>query len=282
MYHVHFVGIVYFNVCKRDGKIALVPNGTRGGGHIPLHYASFFIEESLHDSDNWWPDRKLLRTISIDNPDHSSSDVNLIEFRITKPAEITFDCGDETLECVNIDKTLPELKVIAPGFELDLDKPDIIAKLDVPGGKLEAFRFDNDELAVVRWTITKHSTPITITAKEGADVRRITLKNVEEPEVVFGHTADLIQTAAENLQREAARPNTRGSKADGGGAMTGAHHFLLYARIDKQRDEKKFTKLNKLPNYHALNDLPFKHPYLTFLLQLEEIPLPGCVPTCCA
>jgi len=35
MYNVHFVGIVYFNVCKRDGKIALVPNGTRGEGTFP-------------------------------------------------------------------------------------------------------------------------------------------------------------------------------------------------------------------------------------------------------
>jgi len=288
MYQVHFVGIVYFNVCKSDNKIALVPNGTRGNGHIPPHYASLFIEESLHDSDSWWRDRKFVRTISVQNPDRSTREVNLLEFRITKPAEITFDCGDETLECVNIDKTLAELKVVAPGFDLDLDKPDIIAKVNVPGGKLEAFRFAVDELATVQWTIWKHSVPITITAKEGADVRRITLKhNDGPPEVVFSHTPDLIQTAMDNMQRSAAGEKAqKAQKAPqapphgAAGAMPNTHHFRLYAKLDKQRDENKFT--GALPIYRGVSELPSTHPYLTFLRQLEEIPLPGCVPTCCA
>jgi hypothetical protein len=284
MYYVHFAGIIYFNVCTADGKIALVPNGTAGIDRIPPHIASFFIEVDRHDSDSWWADQKHLVEVEIQAGGGSGKrKVKLFEFRIPKRAVITFDCGDAKLDPINFG-ALPQLTKIAPGFVLDLKDTDAIAELPLPGGELEVFRFGNDELAVVRWTITKHSDPITITADAGDGLKRVTLKRIGKgapPEIVFSNTPDLIKSANERLARERAGLNpSAGRNAEHEHGKI--HHLRLYARLDKERDARKF-KDQDLPTYEKLNKLPSPHhPYLQYLLEVEEIPLPGCVPTCCA
>jgi len=48
------------------------------------------------------------------------------------------------------------------GFVLD-DYPDAIAKVPLPGGALEVLRFGAS--TIVRWLISEHDDPITITAR---------------------------------------------------------------------------------------------------------------------
>jgi len=283
MYSVHFVGIIYFHVCTTDRKIALVPNGINGDGHVPPHYASFFIEASLHDSDTWWRDQKFNRQLQMETALAKPGTFDVLEFRIPKPAVITFDCGDETLETKDLDIGLPQLKKIDPRFVLDLNDVDTIAQMAIPGGKLQAFQFGGDA-SVVSWTITKHSDLVTITASAGDEIKRITLKRFDRhasPEIVFSNTPDLITARSEPPgHTEIDHP---GHKETGSGTTPSNHaggHFTLYAKLDKNRDERGLENPT-LPNVRVLDEWPFEHRYLLFLLQKEQIPMPGCVPTCC-
>ena len=65
-----------------------------------------------------------------------------------------------------------------------------------------------------------------------------------------------------------------------GHGFAGAGHFMLYAKLDKRRDESKFTN-PKLPDFARLTPLPFSHPYLAFLSDMDEVPDGACVPSCC-
>jgi len=274
MYSVDFVGIIYFHVCTGDRKFALVPNGLTGDGHVPPHYASFFIEASMHDSDNWWRDQKFNRQVDVETSFTKTRPFDVLEFRIPKPAEITFDCGDKTLVTTDLDSGLPQLKKIDPHFELDLTGADTIAKMTIPGGALQAFQFG--DASVVRWTITKHSDLVTITVNAGDETKRITLKRFDDrssPGIVFSNTVDMLKARDEHTGDLA---NTNGTAAHD---HTG--HFTLYAKLDKNRDPRGLEN-PKLPDVRALKKLPdVTHPYLLFLLQAPQIPLPGCVPTCC-
>jgi len=280
MYHVQVVGIVYFNVCTTEPKVALVPNGTQADGHIPQHNASFFIEEGLHDSDTWWRQYKFVRPIEFETDRiNRTRSVNLLEFRIPSRAEITFDCDDTKLETVDLDTGLPQLSKVDPRFDLDLEDPDIIARFQIPGGKLQAFQFG--DASIVRWTISKHSGPITITARTAEETKRITLKSVKgdkAPEIVFSNTIDMIGQDHSHEEGPGAKKDLTGP---GHGHDHAGGHFVLYAKINKGRDERGLEN-PELPDVTLLQELEFEHPYLRFLLQQEQIPLPGCVPTCCA
>ena len=272
MYKVHFAGLIYFHVCTTESRQALVPDGTEAVGHIPSHYASIFIELAQHDSDNWWPTSKIARQVSLRRGPVSFQAVDVLEFRIPERAEISFACGDTALDTSNLDVVLPQLKKIDDQFVIDLDDIDVIATLPLPGGKLEALGFGST--AMVTWTITQHSDPITITARVGDVARRITLKGSEDTsEIVFSNTQDFF---INNGSHEVGRPDP----GAGSHAKDGQHHFTLYAKINKKRDSSKlenfeFVKPKTLPT------LSFRQAYLGFLEGFAEIPAPNCVPTCC-
>lgn len=309
MYTVSFVGLNYFNACTTAEKKVMIPNGTRGGGHIPTHYASLFIEADRLGPDDWWTDQKLRRRIRLEVSLGEFRTVDVIEFRIPKKVELTFRCSDDALVNVNLDDGLPKLQD-ATGFKLDSVGADTIAEVPIPGGALEAFRFGSS--ALVRWLIEKHHDPITITARDGEETRRITLKESGSQiptEIVFSNTVDLLTRANGHGQSpESGAGNGHGGDmptgdmpgaamqggsmqsssmvmvAANGGDGQSSHgpsgHFMLYAKLDWDRDENKFTKpdLSGLKNFKPL---PFHHPYLAFLCTLKEVPDPPCVPSCC-
>jgi hypothetical protein len=307
MYTVHFVGLNYFNACKEGEKEVLIPNGAPGSSKdddmVPQHFASVFIEEEHYASDNWWPVHKIPRQIKLEVKLGEFRTVNVIEFRIPAvqqmgdPAKVSFQCNSRKFENVNLDQGIPKLEDIK-GFVLD-PKPDTIANVPLPGGALEVFRFS--AAALVRWLITEHVEPITISASANGETRSITLNKSDEQlptEIVFSNTIDLLSD-----------PSTGGNGANGGNggamggmpgmspahatnathAMPGGHmhggtagHFILYAKLDKERKVAKFEN-PKLPDYMRLHlkPLPFHHAYLSFLSSLEETPDKPCVPTCC-
>ena len=317
MYAVHFVGLNYFNACKVGEKDVLVPNGTPGSGkddQIPQHFASLFIEAEQCDSDNWWPEQKHIRPIQLEIKLGEFRTVNVIEFRLpekplatTKPANVHFECKEKTLRNVNLDEGLPKLQTL--GFELD-DAPDAIAKVPLPGGALEVLRFGAS--TIVRWLISEHDDPITITAHAGKETKHVRLKKTDGQlaEIVFSNTVDLLPHAGHDGNGQS---NGHDTAVDGGmvmtgvrhavvcavhGGMAGAHevpaaaagmhghdhgtagHFVLYAKLDKERDEEKFENPN-LPDPMRLIPAPFTHAYLAYLSSLEEVPDPPCSGGCC-
>ncbi|HXA17837.1 MAG TPA: hypothetical protein VN380_12645 [Thermoanaerobaculia bacterium] len=309
MYTVSFVGLNYFNACTTGEKKVMIPNGTRAGGHMPTHYASLFIEADHLDSDDWWSDQRIRRRIRLEVRLGEFRSVDVIEFRIPKKVELTFRCHDDTLSNVNLDDGLPKLQALA-GFKLDSVGADTIAEVPIPGGAIEAFRFGSS--ALVRWLIEKHHDPITITAGDGEETRRITLKKSDcqlPTEIVLSNTIDLL-TRGNGHSQERGAGNGHGGDMAGAvmhsaamqsGSMPGdsmgmaaangsdnhssvgygnSGHFMLYAKLDWDRDESKFQHpdLSGLKNFKPL---PFHHPYLAFLCTLKEVPDPPCVPTCC-
>ena len=194
MLRVHFVGIVYFNVCSLDQRLALFPNGTKPGDGRPVHHAGFFIEAERHDADDWWPDSKFVRVRRIEDQPGVFRTASMVEFRIPEAAEITFHCRDKKLDIRNLDEALPKIHEIAPEFELDVDRGDTIARVPITGGTLEVFRFDPAG-AVVSWSIADHPDPITVTANAGGTVRSVTLKPAgagAETQIVFSNTPEVI------------------------------------------------------------------------------------------
>lgn len=289
MYTVNFVGLNYFNACKTADREALIPNGTPGGtddAHVPQHFASVFLEEDRWGSDDWWPDHKKTHPIQLEMKLGEFRTVNVIEFRIpekpspmAEPAGVLFQCKEQPLTNANLDEGLPKLQEM--GFVLD-DYPDAIAKVPLPGGTLKVFRFGAS--ALVRWLISDHDDPIAITAIAGKERRRVTLKpsNGDAPaEIVFSNTVDLLSP----LHHDAG--NGKHGASHGGNGTAGMHeshgtagHFVLYAKLDKERDESKFEDPN-LPDPMRLTPLPFSHAYLAYLSSLEEVPDPPCTPSCC-
>ncbi|HXH40719.1 MAG TPA: hypothetical protein VNN08_18960 [Thermoanaerobaculia bacterium] len=304
MYTVNFVGLNYFNACMTGEKKVLIPNGTRAGGHMPTHYASVFVEADRVAYDTWWPDQRIPRKIKLEARLGEVCTVDVIEFRIPRKVELRFRCSDEVLSNVNLDDGLPKLQD-APGFKLDLVGGDTIAEVPIPGGAIEAFRFGSS--ALVRWLIREHKDPITITARDGEQKWRITLKQSDRQiptEIVFSNTIELLPSAngkgngqpsdagssvhsgampamsggAMPAMNNAAAPVTPGGNGHNGHGYSG--HFMLYAKLDWDRDENKFMSpdLSGLKNFRPL---PFHHPYLAFLCSLKEVPDPPCVPSCC-
>jgi hypothetical protein len=319
MYAVHFVGLNYFNACRVGEKDVLVPNGTPGSGKnddpIPQHFASLFIEAEQCDFDDWWPEQKHIRPIQLEIKLGEFRTVNVIEFRLpekpsplTKPVDLHFECSEKTLRNVNLDEGLPKLQKL--GFVLD-DYPDAIAKVPLPGGALEVLRFGAS--TIVRWLISEHDDPITITARTDKETRHVRLKKADgqlASEIVFSNTIDLLTPAQTGGNGHSSGQGTethcdgmvmgdvhggvvsvaaRGDvvshsahDAAGGGMHShgSAGHFVLYAKLDKDREEKKFENPD-LPDPMQLTPAPFTHSYLAYLSSLEEVPDPPCSGGCC-
>jgi hypothetical protein len=311
MYTVSFVGLNYFNACKVGEKDALIPNGTPGSGrddnHLPPHFASFFIEEDHYDTDDWWPGQKYVRPIQLEIKLGEFRTVNVIEFRIppklspeAKPVELRFSCNEGTLKNLNLDDGLPKLQPL--GFVLDKE-PDAIAKVPLPAGNLEVFRFGGSTL--VRWLIEHHDDPITITASDDRP-RWVRLKKKSEgplrAEIVFSNTIDLLQHANNgNGQPTVQNPGVSGGGMAGmpdgmvmsemaGAATNGsthhhgsAGHFVLFAKLDKDRSEKKLeaATADTFPDPMKLRPAVFSHSYLAYLSAMRETPEAQCSGSCC-
>ncbi len=297
MYAVNFIGLNYFNACTVGQRDVLTPNGTPGSGkdddQVPEHFASLFIDEDLCADDDWWPEQKHVRPVRLEIKLGEFRTANVIEFRIpakpdqyTEPVDLHFPCRDRTLTNLNLDNGLPKLQTM--GFVLD-DRPDAIAKIPLPGGTLEVFRFGGATL--VRWLISDHDDPITITAHDGKKARRVMLKKSDGPlpaEIVFSNTVDLLAplvmpTQSQNMgvASGGTMPVMHATSVAGSMHNHGsAGHFVLYAKLDKDRNEQKFES-PKLPDPMKLKGAPFSNAYLAYLSSLEETPDPPCSGGCC-
>lgn len=267
MYDVDFVGIIYFNLCEATA-CALAPDGTAGDHGMESHLPSIFVAAENVDSDDWWSDHRKEHIEGV--PGNSIEEgpifLRFFEFRMPRRLDLKFDCAGGNVDTTNVQQSLGHLGILDDQFVLDAS--GAIAKIPIPGGKLRAYAFG--KARVVRWTIEKHSDPITITATDGSDTRRITLKGTGI-QVVFSNTPDL-------LKKTPANPRDHGS-----GHSHGSHdcgHFELFGKINKgPNGAAKFKCPDlKLP---SLQRLPISNPYLRVLSATQQIPNGNCSPTCC-
>lgn len=257
MLTVHMSGLMYFDGCHSEKKLALVPNGRRPDvaagvpGYIPPHHASIWVERGEIRAHHWPPNEIFEYELEILLPNGELGRAPVTEFRIPEPAIVTFpDTQDYPAVFGDFENTLPRLQQIDNAFEVDFDGPDIIAQVPIRGGSLDTFDFK--QIASVKWTIAHATDPITICANEYF----ITL-TPENAEVVFSNNSDLI------------RPEPKG--------CCDRNHFFLYAKIEKRRDGRR---LEKPPYSSGLDPLQFTHTYLKFLSR-KPLDDSGCTGTCC-
>ncbi len=271
MLNVQVLGLVYFDGCAADKKRALAPNGTQAENGIPPHFASLFILPDQLIKDDWWESFKLPHTIAI--PSRSGTrrvSVDVIEFRIPEPAEIVFpDQNGKQAECVRFGGGLPKLQDLDSKFQI-FANPDTIAKVTIRGGTLQACQFDGNSRAV-QWTMATAGEPIEIQVLTAKETKTVKLKNLDllppqqaqqiptgalGTEVVFSNTTNLIETHHPHDQHE---------------------HFELYKKIGAP-----FNPTQVVGPPQGLPELETDHAYLNHLKMHNEVPGPGCTPSCCA
>jgi hypothetical protein len=297
-YIVNFVGIIYFHVCSGDGDYkAFFPDGRNPGDDIPPHDARLLIEVKDHDADNWWRDQKSLRTLQLQPRPGEFIDVDVFEFTLPERATVTFSSEDRKLDLGNLRQALPGAKDLDPDFTVDPKNVKVIAEVPLTGGKLEAQSFES--AAVVQWTVTDDSEPITITAQTDKETRRITLKpgGDGQVEVVFSNTSDLIPGARRKIARaeRAMAPVGRSNgpvsavmvDPKGQVAVEEAEeededtHAAIYGQLDVRRNGRGIAK-SDFPDFTQLPPCPSTHAFLNFLRRGKQIPLPKCSPICCS
>jgi hypothetical protein len=259
MLTVHLAGIMYFHGCDAREKNVFVPDGTKGMGEIPAHYASIWVEPTQRETDDWFEGEKHSRQVKVPTDDGRIV-VTVLEYRIPYSATLTFPDGSGgPATFVNLVDTLQKLEDLAPDFEVDHSAPETIVKIPIRSGDLEAFEFK--DVAVVRWTIANPSS-FTIIATSGSETKSITLKEPTEGagvEIVFGNTSDLLNPSD-------------GSKDED------HDHFKLFAKLRVGRKPDDIIWVTKK---RRLGQLDFDHDYLSGLRSGPQIPDPGCEGTCC-
>jgi hypothetical protein len=254
-------GLMYFNGCHSTEKEALLPNGTKRlrKYDIPPHYASIWVDsQDLDESQtHWWPGERKDRTLVFDIVAGITGTAYVSEFRIPEQANVTFpDKLDPPAQFDRFESALPMLQKIDDVFEVDLDTPDVIARVSIRGGKLRAYKFKR--VASVKWTIDHPDDPMTVRANQYF----ITLKP-QTSEIVFSNNSDLLAHGDQT-------PHHVDTYED--------NHFYLYSRIEKDRDGTGLV----IPGYSDnLEQLAYQHPYLIKLASILHLSDSGCTGTCC-
>lgn len=291
MYSVYFVGLAYLNLGNPEQRAAHAPDGTRGDGGVEVHHASVLIPAEHYDRDDWWPDEEgrelqLTREIRLQGERLGESVTSEVrEFRLPKRATLTFACDEKKFDLSNVSQVVPHLHGIDPDFSLDLDG-EIIADIPLPGGTLQAFQFG--EAALVRWAITEHPDPITITARAGQETKTIWLKpgaGEASAEVVFSNTPDLLSGPGPRQDDDDGDDIVVSPDPDPGGNghqhHAGNGHFMLYGKLNKGPNGAARFASPPIPDFSLLPVAPATHPYLRALVTQEQTPHGNCTPTCC-
>ncbi|HEX7154214.1 MAG TPA: hypothetical protein VF618_22190 [Thermoanaerobaculia bacterium] len=269
MYKVMVGGLVFFNVGTANAPFALIPDGRTNPGAEPPIYASLFIEPHQYATDDWWPEERLDRQVTVVNNEGRRVAVPIKEFRIPQFVELTFPVAKPgQVDVVNFDTTLPSLKQIDPGFVLDLGTADKLARVPIRGGRLEVFGVR--DVATVQWTITDHSGPIRILARtQNNDIRSITLHDDRGlAEIVLTNIPDIIPGQGQQPGNATVVANAAATGLGG--------HFQLYGKLNVGRDASKLTAPSDRPK---LARLAFNHSFFRFIESRDEFPDPQCVPT---
>jgi len=190
MLKVYMLGLLYFDGCEADERHVYAPDGRLWE---PLHYASFFIYESLiNNTTNWWAEARHVHPIEVTGggPPHT---VQVIEFQVPYPCTISFSSQGAAGLCDDLDTKLPKLKRRMNGQDSDFvfnpATAETIAEVTMAGGEIRPRRFNSS--GIVEWAIT-NDIPVVITAtrKDGGGSRSIRL-NAVDAEVVFCNIHDV-------------------------------------------------------------------------------------------
>lgn len=161
-YTVQFVGLACF-YREAGGHQVLLPDGRQPDDGIEPHYASVIVEPAAVDgSDGWEGDENAQRGV----------------FGLD-PCSITIDSAgsDGVLDTSNHDGLLPQLRQLAPNFDIDPGTAQTIARIRLRNGALAAYRIPGGD-ALISQLDVPHDGPITVTVNsdEGGSVRTIRLK----------------------------------------------------------------------------------------------------------
>lgn len=269
---VHMFGIMFFDFCtKRNEVTVLVPDGTKGAGHIPPHYCSFFVHPAaVARSNDWEPIRRQVP----DMLGGSRRMIDTYEFRIDDPCALEFPSDHRVPLDVSVEGLL-DMSLADRAFK-PTNRKGAIATITIKSGTLTSYNF-NRSVNAVQWTIRSGDAPLTIKAGKRSLTLRANPEGLHGAEIVFANAPDLI--AREHAPAAvAAVAHDHGGHGHGGhdhgGNGNGHDHFRLFRKIDGSANQNNDLLL---PRHR--NEIPFTMKAMAFF---NAAKIDGsCTPPCC-
>lgn len=172
-YKVQFVGLVCF-YRENGGRRALLPDGRDPGDAIDPHFATINVaRDAIEESSGW----------------NGEADFSHGIFQL-EPCDISIEGSDVSgsLDTLDHDDKLPQLRRLDPNFEIDPDRAQTIARLRIRNGKLTAYTVPQGT-AIISQLDVPHDGPINVivTPRDGSPQKILRLK--AGTEVAIANTA---------------------------------------------------------------------------------------------
>ena len=159
-YLVQFVGLVCF-YRERNGRQVLLPDGSHPGPQIDPHYASIMVAPHAVEAVNGWDAQAANGTFEL------------------PPCSLVLEGADVEgpLDTSRHDGRLPQLRQFDPHFEIDPDRAETVARLQIRRGTLAAYAIPGGDAAISQLDVP-HDGPIhiTVTPRDGSPARTLQLR----------------------------------------------------------------------------------------------------------
>jgi hypothetical protein len=246
---VHMLGIMYFDVCHTNSPTITLPDGTRGDGGLPPHFASLFVERGRYDWDDW-PWDVVVREVPLLTMRSETVTIPVLEFRIPVFSQVDFPPdASGSVNIGDLPQGLQSLREADPNFNPDLSGKGAVAQVRIGSGQFHACQFNG--ATAVQWTIESGNQPLGISATS-TDQHGITqtgnvfLKpqpsNAFGAEVVFANMPDFLTGIV---------ASTKGHSHGASGHDHAGHHFSLYGKIDKNHGSPQFPPHHSDLEHHC-------------------------------
>jgi hypothetical protein len=218
-YNVQIVGLACF-VRDQGSRHVMLPDGRNPGDGIDPHFASIVVDSNAIDSFVGW-----------DGDDTAAQGMFALP-----PCSITIDGADQPgdLDTSGHDGLLPELRRIAPDFEIDPALAQTIATLDIRRGTLTAYQVPEGTAIMSQLTVL-HDGPVTVRVvpRDGSPERAINLKEGTEIALTNTGSGGYRKTSDSNghfriYEKLSARPVVLGNPPEITGVPpTPSHHVIF-------------------------------------------------------
>jgi hypothetical protein len=180
MYNVQFVGVVCF-LRQNGSRLALLPDGRRDQ---PPHSARIVVDPAAVIRDTGW---KARTKAHVARGIYALPECSIALQGVEEKGELVTD---------DHERFLPRLQVINPDFKIDPKSADLVARIPIRRGTLEAFRYPASAITPTASIISQLRIPhegeitITVTPKFAGPERTIVLAPGTEVVIVNDSTSE--------------------------------------------------------------------------------------------